>query len=67
MWKNDNAGIFRLQQKISNIYSFIFQLFKHILLGMEKEGCEIMWESDDPNADLDDLIFEEEDGQPSQR
>jgi len=26
-----------------------------------------MWENDDPNADLDDLIFDEDSGQPSQR
>ena len=26
-----------------------------------------MRESNDPNADLDDLIFDEEDGQPSSR
>ena len=24
-----------------------------------------MWENDDPNADLDDLIFDEDSGQPT--
>lgn len=35
----------------------------------EASGKEaaVMWESNDPNTDLEDLIFEKEDGGPSQR
>jgi hypothetical protein len=41
---------------------------EHILSGvfLRREN-DIMYESDDPNADLEDLIFDEEDGGPSEK
>ena len=33
----------------------------------EKKGGRIMRETDDPNADLEDLIFDEDMGGPSER
>ena len=40
---------------------------KHILCHWCRKEEEVMRETDDPRADLDDLIFEEGDGGPSER
>ena len=56
------------RQGISIIYSFIFVWAAHILLGTQKrkELTKVKLHID-PNADLDDLIFEAGDGGPSDR
>lgn len=45
----------------------IFYLRKHILSSSLWKGVIVMRESDDPRADLDDLIFDEDAGGPSER
>jgi len=44
-----------------------FLPLEHIMAGMEQKGGEDMEETRDTYADVDDLIFSEEDGGPSQR
>ena len=39
----------------------------HILSGVCLKGAPEMYENNDPNADLEDLLFCEEDGKPSNR
>ena len=36
-------------------------------LSRVREGGGTMWETEDPNADLEDLIFDQEGGGPSER
>ena len=43
-----------------------FRLSRHILAGELLRRCN-MWERDDPMADLEDLLFDEEEGRPSER
>ena len=45
----------------------IFCKLRHILSGMNLTGGEYMRECDDTTVDLDDLIFDEDAGQPSER
>ena len=42
-------------------------MLRHILLGMEVEEVEKMRESDDYSVDLEDLIYDEDGGYPSER
>ena len=54
--------------KSHDSFRFIFRGPKHILLGLQKmKGGTSMRQTNDPYADLDDLIFDEDAGGPSER
>ena len=47
--------------------SAVFEAEKLYTDSPAQEGGESMRESSDPNMDIDDLIFDEDDGGPSER
>ncbi len=61
--------LYRKKSGLSTVIPHIFGPRPHIIPHMlpGREGGKPMRESDDPNADLEDLIFDEESGGPSQR
>ena len=48
-------------------FRFIFRRVMHILSRVFWKGGFMMRETDDPNADLEDLLFDEDAGGPSER
>ncbi len=57
-----------VNRKSGDSFRFIFLLSTHILLRLQKKkGGTCMRQTNDPNADLDDLIFDEDAGGPSER
>lgn len=50
-----------------NKITHIFWLPRHILLGMSAGEVETMRECDDYSVDLEDLIYDEDGGYPSER
>ena len=57
-----------VNRKSGDSFRFIFLPSTHILLRLQKKkGGLSMRQTDDPNADLEDLIFDEDAGGPSER
>ena len=54
---------FRLSRKYGTFF-VIRSIYCQVVF---EKGASVMRESSDPNADLDDLIFGEDDGGPSER
>lgn len=52
---------------LSRKYGTFFILIRIYCPGVFLKGENIMRQSSDPREDLDDLIFDEEDGGPSER
>ena len=60
-------ALYRKKLLLSTEIRDIFWLGKHILSGMDFVGGKYMRECEDTTVDLDDLIFDEDAGGPSQR
>ena len=56
-------NFFHAVKKIRHFFCFP----PHIIHWHFQKGAKLMRESNDPNADLEDLIFDEDAGGPSQR
>ena len=52
---------------LSRKYGTFFRSYGIYCPGVFFERSAAMYYSDDPNADLDDLIFDKDDGGPSER
>ena len=59
--------LYRKKLRTSTENLHILRNALHILSGRPQKGGSNVRESDDPNTDLEDLIFDEEAGGPSQR
>ena len=64
----NSSGVNKKSQWISIKFRFIFHLLMHILWRVIcVKGVKGMWETNDPYADLEDLIFDKDSGGPSER
>ena len=60
-------ALYRKKLLLSTEIPDIFWQIKHILSGMDLTGGIDMRECDDTSVDLEDLLFDEDAGQPSER